>query len=57
MHSSDCDLYHQLLHIVVLIHFIVSSAAAPKSYYEYDSKKQINASEASNVKYASSRPH
>ena len=36
------------LHIVVLKHFTISSvaAAAPKSNYEYDSQKQINASEA-----------
>jgi len=57
MHSSDCDIrtpctirYNLTLHIVVFIHFIISSVAAaaapPKSYYEYDSQKQINASEA-----------
>ena len=35
------------LHII-LIHFIIRSvaAAAPKSYYEYDSQQQINASKA-----------
>ena len=55
VHSSDCDIrtpctisYNLALHIAVLIHFIINSvaAAAPKSYYEYDSQKQINASEA-----------
>ena len=37
-----------VLYIVVLIHFIVSSVAAtaPNSYYEYDSHKQTDSSDA-----------
>ena len=37
-----------VLYIVVLIHFIVSSVAAtaPSSYYEYDSHKQTDSSDA-----------